>query len=857
MRRLITLACVAAVLIAGTALPASAGSLSSGKGAPTTPGEEPGGEGRPPAIPCTGVGDLTLPTFPVRQGSIYTPATDSFASALQSKPGIPRNVFHSGTPDPAAQSAGADWSPQFSYNADGKERLRVQAAWGNTSSIDVAVTEARVWLWSPSYGQAGPFKYYSTGPAPAFRCYKDHPNQHNLGYLDAQVPLPAGLALEPGFNVRVEIVSFLALVGADQNNVHIGAKPADAGAKVENGAMGAILDDNAVVESNGRPDDIESILKAQAPELLNGVLPTLNGKEIYFDADDHEKKLSIHHASGNIGPGDIDVALTPTTKSLEWFQPPSFARAFCFWILFVPVCKTVTIHPAGYYRLSGESDDESHLRVTLTVPNLHFDGVAAFPPVSADVSLDATAHIVLLVRIDTNGGDTAPFVVASIDDAWLTDQSASADIHQAIYDLISNEDKLIDHLADAFAAQTGFLAGILNGAGVSALLTAKLNEKIKPAVDSIRDQLAAGFALPQGSLGIDEVTFDHTCERLGCDGVYRGDVLLSQEGLEVSIGAAATGGGARFPKAYRPAPPTGIRDHLGERTSPDGLAFDAGVLVEAGFLDQILRVVSAGGLLDVSGADLDPQLSGGTIAPEVAPMYVPSTVGLPGPAGKLQFVIPNLQLKFPTAEFAVDVRAYVDATGVPGPGPLQIQPTVDFTFEVHPLWCVANVLCGIFANPGPNAALNQFLHDKVLQPLVDDSLGTIGLPQLPFVRIVGAEVSEVGGHVGVFADVDAAPAVTAQSILTGPMNDQSVVFSATAAYFPQGVNPDFSWSVEDHFGTVVATGSGPSIQVPAEECFYFWDGVFDNYYCKATVTATGGGFSAQATTEREWRRHSH
>lgn len=688
------------------------------------------GERASPCSPSTG---LVFPG-PLREGRIYTPATDSFASVMPWGGATSRYVFHPGTPHPDAVEAGADGTPQFSGTAGVDEHVLVQAHWWNDWVNSVIWSNVQVFIENVDGVQAQ-YSFDAINNPGTFKCYAgENPSVHR-GYFERWIPLPSHLSAEPGFNVRVEIKSFLNLRGADQNTVHIGPHPQTGHTPSPNDeTLGLIVDDGALVDDNGVADDLESLLLPGIQQQVNSILPGIQGANLNFGGT----SLSVSNVSGQLT--SLDLSLAPAPAQTNWVTPPPFHATLS--ALGGLVGKHIAFHPGPVLDFSGSPDDDSHLRIAATLSNLSLSGVISNSPFSADYSVSGNLHIRLRVSLDAIINDTVPWANVIIESISITNTSASADIHQWFYDLITNENKIVNFIWNGLGGSSGLLAGLMNSAGVTSQIMGGVNNLIAPRVDQIRDTLAVGTPI-----GLEIGEFDHTCGRMGCNGALAGEILMSQQGLEVVVEAAATGGDGRFPKTYRTVTGGDVDDHMAMRISPGGMAFDAGLLVHGKLMNQALNALGGSGLLDLDAVPLAGALA--TVRPEVAPIFLPTTSGQGSSADRIRIVIPNLQVSLSSgADFAIDAVADVDLELGNGGA---LVPDVDLSFSATPMWCVNQTLCGILSDPGVNQALNQLLTDLVIQPLVDNSLGSFQLPQFGPIGITDLELSEVGGHVGLFA----------------------------------------------------------------------------------------------------------
>lgn len=824
------------------------------------------GESSPetPVATCNKSGTLDFPgqgplDKSIRFGTIYTPANDSFVDTTRSSPSTPRRAWHDGTPDPVTQQTGASHAPDFSWTGDpstGAERLRVQAHWWQPYEGEALLSEARVTLWSPS-AQAGPYVFKpDTNPnTSVLKCYKNYPNTANLGYLDVTVLVPAAVAVDPGLEVRVEIIEFannsIELKGADQNMVHVGAKPGNANAPVEypNAALGAILNDTVLLDRNGEPDDLSAFL---TPDLVNStliqgfLLPSLRGASFSSENDDGN---TVFGATIN----DLDVQLNTFDWALPAYRPLTRYEPLPDSIQLDPFTVRVVPPSIAVRDYNQPADDESALEIS-TVATITgrlsgnyavWVGPLLIAIIPFEVQVNPTqvgARFQGLIDIsDTN---KSLDVKATVEDVYFaTTPNFEVNILDAQYFSTQNQLRIAEFLQRNFRY---YATSLLQ----SGTWQTKINEALGNTLQGLTEQVFASLGtdlvpLPDGALGFNMSRIAWTCVRLGCQG---GHVLLSPQGLEAAAHAAAIGpdvqhlrlgadpstlGPTRFPKVYWPSDTTPVPDLLATRTSPAGVNFDVGVLLDSHFVNQILRVLAAGRLFELTGVAI-PGVISGDVYVEVAPMfrYNPATgrfaVYLLN--GRIVSWDPNAQFGI-GQEFSFDLVAEVGLTLKPD---FKIDPSIAITrSRVEPMRCKSQSLCGIYTASNLLNDLINFLRNQLINPLIDKSLGEIGLPEFGDLRVAQADVASLGGQLGLFVDVEAAPKVSATARRE---SDDDVVFSAR--FWPARLNPQYSWRVYDKNGDLVVSGDGPELWVSRYDIIDEDDEWMPTYRARGVVTVT-------------------
>lgn len=791
-----------------TAGTASKGGTDGSVDGPTREGD---GRGSPESGPCpSGVGTLTQPTSPVEPGDLFTPATDGFVGETPSAPGAPRAVFHAGSGTPTG--TGADGAAQFRVGPTGLEQLRVQAHFWDDWQNGPQLAMARVWLESltGSVKYDYPFWTFPANYGPQFKCYADDPSLgSNKFYFDWWVTVPPAIAAEPGFNVRFEVLAFngASMLGADQNTLHVGPAPTEPGQQVLS-ALALALDDSAVVDTNGAPDDAESVLKAQLLPAVNGFLGGLAGTSSPLNNDQGEKKGDFVISQFTHAQPTLDLSLRPTSTGSTMAPATVHQDCWSAFLGFVGGCWAVFL-PGGPVP-SGPADDEHRLWITATLPDFDMHGNVSWSPIGADYHVSGDLTVVLSVALDvdpvTGGFSVAPdvrvedFEVDLDDDLWI-------DIWQWFYDLLVNENKLenlIEKLVDTANVSVPAVANGLPG------LATAIDAAVRTQVTRLDGILAGGLGVGSGGFGVMPLQFQSTCGPLGCDGFRAGNIGMWSQGIDLvmNTGATNTGDAGRYPKTYDPE--TGdTADEVHGRTAPNGQAFDVGLWADAALVNQILTSVGASGVLDVGGSVAGLPV---TVRGEVAPMLIPTAqLGLPSPDDKpLTILWPNVQVDLGGPRFAVDVAVGVDATIDETTG--HLVPSAAVGINPRLLQCPGfELICGFLANPDLQEQFAQWLGGNVIQPLLASSIGQVAIPQVVGIRVGGGSVASVEGNLAAFVDLAPVPRLSlelAANQAPGSQVLESVTLSALPQWYPGSGNYLVDWHVENEDGSVVYDSPG-------------------------------------------------
>ncbi len=809
--------------------------------------------------PCpSGVGTLTKPTSPVEVGDIFTPATDGFVGRTASAAGAVREVYAAGSGAPAG--TGADPAAQFRYQSGRGEQLRVQAHFWDDYINGPQVAMVRVWLESltASVSYDYPFYTLANGHGPQFKCYADDTDPgSNRFYFDEWVDVPSTM-VEPGFNVRVEVLSLggLQLHHADQNTLHVGPPPTSPGTAVTS-ALALALDDSALIDTNGAPDDVESLLRAQLAPAVRDFVHGLEGTSIPIRNAAGEQKGSFNISKFTLSDPSINLYLKATSTGST--AAPDTSYSDCFDGPFgLDLCFTIPI-PGGQVP-AGPPDDEYRLWIDASISQFDMHGNVSRSPFGADYhvpgSLDLTLSVALDVDPATGGLSISPDVRVENLDVHLDDE-LWIDIWQWVYDLLVNEDKIENLIVTVVEASNALVPAFANG---NPALASAIDAAVRTQVTRLDGILGGGLALGGGGFGVLPLQFQTTCAPVGCDGFRAGDIGLWQQGLDLAVTTGATDktGGSRYPKTYDPDTDDTSVDVHG-RTTPSGGPFDVGLWADAALVNQVLTAVGASGVLDVSGSIGGAPVS---IRGEVAPALVPTdSLGLASPGGaELTVLWPNTQVSVGDARFAVDVAVGVDATvdGTTG----HLVPSAAVGINIRILRCPGlQLICGLLADPNLLDQFEQWLGSAVIQPLLSDSIGQIALPQVLGMRVADASLVDDGGNLAAFVDLAAVPELSLQVTANwgqgfhAPL--ESVTLEADPRWFPGSGDHVVHWSISNQDGTQVyespaAGESDLDKTLPMSAFFPEVDGCSARAEVHAAVTVSRGGWTRNSDVHRSY-----
>jgi hypothetical protein len=263
-------------------------------------------------------------------------------------------------------------------------------------------------------------------------------------------------------------------------------------------------------------------------------------------------------------------------------------------------------------------------------------------------------------------------------------------------------------------------------------------------------------------------------------GGIQGDVRIWHEGADLAVDFVAYTVGSRFPYSAVPSSSlSGVVGSTHHRARGDGLDFDIGLIVNGATVNQVLRALAAGKpAIDGSSGDVGlldfyeylDDFGDFEVHPSVAPLYLPSPpIGWPAD-GNVHAYVPSLRISIPrfarVATMAVDIRVGIDAFIaenylVPFVKAAQVEP------RFLRLGSAINAMTDPAYNPpdypdriavDASATIRETVPAKLAT-----SLAPVRIPDLhvfggPPVFLQNLTVETVGGHLGVYVDVETTPA---------------------------------------------------------------------------------------------------
>lgn len=773
---------------------------------------------------CSGPrqGTRQAPTTPTRPGAIYTPTTDTFASNIGA-PGQSRQVWTA----PGATNMGS-FTTRW---VGGQEQFLLESHitssqapfpfnFFNLAAFQPEITVSSIGKPSRHLGQYGPGLDPITpnDPNVDVLCYANDAGVFSpyRGYVRAW--LPVSLLAEPGFQVRVDVVArfapWLYYFGSDMTTVHLGKKPLAARDVVQN-AIGLSVDHTVLNDENNNPnDDLEGIL---VPQLTDGVTRSVNA----------------------------------TAPKFQWvgFDGGSNCDVCAGWLLIANSAITRPVRGDVSLRAATTGDDERRLGVDLNVDGARFEGsfsiLGQWPcryrhdwsaDVHADVQIDPDTGNPRLIHpatpwFDKDGrnpwgnvhtqrwrllGLSAIRPFCRIFGAFIREGMRKG-IRHGLTGLTQNGPPMVDWskypdvytgLFKAFNGYDPYYNQPVYGSDLDAIL--KNVDLTTPMQNGVVLGNGNGVSFPfDGGAG-----WQRTCVPRGCQG---GGVAISAGGLEAGMALNATDRKPvvatrprRFPLVYDANSSVSASQLLMDHTDKFGQPFSAGLILNNGSLNQVLRSVTEGsqgpdttnpslapnGFLDAEFPVTFPAPINQTwqvrTTPTVAPGFV-DVVADPANPNKwpATIALPDLRLKVndgsgwgDPAIAAVNLGAGLDVTSVTNQ---TIDPSLFIGTDSHILRChsLFTILC-VPWGPAIDAA------SALVSQQLDAALTNITIPDLSPAFVLGnVRLQKRGAHLAIYASIYPKPVVDLSSWYAQPWYG----FTAHPTFPPGPLT--YNWEVRD------------------------------------------------------------
>lgn len=622
------------------------------------------------------------------------------------------------------------------------------------------------------------------------------------------VPLP-----EPAFQVKATISNLdnnpAAFFGADMRTVYLGQQPLGHTQTLTNGGVGVSANRGVIVDDNGIPtDDLESTIKGAVNPALSNALSGLDGASdwVWGKKGGNWGWFGFHINNSNPNSPSVDI---------DWNQ------------------TTVGSTP----------DDEFRLKGSVSVNDWLLEGYASVPFAFAGLvpcywrfKVDFTAAIYASVDIN----DTARTIL-----------QPSVEVGQIDLDL---------HNMFVFPLPVGcnFL--------YMALWADRIDDMVNASLPQVNAALANQVAIqpnlpnmvpatvPIGGGNNMQVLFagwNDTCVPYGCNGGGAGDMAMSWAGLEATGDLRFTdtkppAAVRRFPASYVPTTAgtanSRVRQHFGSQNE----VTDIGAWVHPGVLNQALRVMAEHGRLDLGSSPQQPTSA------KSAPVYLSTPIAADKPLG---LFLPHLEVDDQANQnvFAVDAMAAVGVEFDPATRklvPNAVSPTdPSFALTAWTLKCSSAVWLTCYGVPGVVSSLANFVANSLLDPLLQQSIGQVTIPNVGNLPLTSVAIRNEDGHLGIRASVGAA-----QFWAWGGIDASTYSFDTFWEGLP-GTGPvTYTWSIKDNnANAVIYTNNGTTqhqLSGFPTAALAPLDIPFTNLDARsvtATVTATRGGTTKTTT----------
>ena len=753
----------------------------------------------------------------LRPGTIYTPYQNTFAGTT-------------GTPTHLGQLQTTVLGGVRHMIVEGHMGDLNVANWFPTLEIPTSI---RAWITihtpgniATNYNGLGPYMQVIAPGQPAasgkmhILCYEE-----DLGlptgapirraFFRAYIPMVHnGVPLaEPGFQVKATISNLDNnpgfFFGADMRTVYLGQQPLGYTQTLTNGGIGVSANKGMIVDDNGIPlDDLESSIRGPVSTALTNTISGLDGTSdwVWGKKGGNWGWFGFHINNSNPTTPNIDI---------EWDQT----------------------------KVGSTPDDEYRLKASISMDDWLVEGYTSVPFAFAGLvpcywrfKVDFSASIYASVDIN----DTARTLLQPN----LQLGPVGLDLHNMF---VSPLPLGCNFLYTALWADR--IDDIING------FLPQINQALANQL-SVQPNLPnmVPATVPIGGGNNMQVLFagwNDTCVPYACNGNGAGDVGMSWAGLEATGDLRFTdtkppAATRRFPASYVPTTAgtanSRVRQHFGAQNE----ITDVGAWVHPAVLNQALRVMAEHGRLDLGSSPQQP-----TVA-KSPPVYLSTPIAADKPLG---LFLPHLEID-DTANnntFAVDAMAAVGVEFDPGTRklvPNAVSPNdPSFALTAWTLECNSAVWITCYGVPGLVSSLANFVANSVMDPLLQQSIGQVTIPNTGNFPLTNLAVRNEDGHLGIRTSVGAA-----QFWAWGSMDPSTYSFDTYWEGLP-GTGPvTYNWSIKDNnANAVIYTNNGTTQHqlsgfptaalVPLDLPFTSQDA----RSVTATVTATRGGTTKTAT----------
>lgn len=728
-------------------------------------------------------------------------------------------------------------------------------------------------------------------------CYADDGRGSNRGYFDGWIPIPP---TEPGFQLIAEVIendwyfrlggeAFEPLLtqsgpqffaGADRSTVHIGQDPVTRSGAITHsvGAFATISPDpgngnpNAVTDTNGLPaDDVEAAVAGMLESKVVGAL-----------SDQLDGVLSNYYAitvwgSNAVRPeADVDLRFVDPHTSFP----------------------DVADEPLGAVgALEALISGEGHADV-----GLQFLGTPCFG-LTLDVSFNSTADI---------WADSAGFGTGILP-RFKVDTEPETNLDMPWYDWLltpcvlgflivagkapgSVEDGVNGALEDALG-EGGTITKLMSGLDLDTYLPDLTIDPI-----TIGNSSTGGAVIRPHIGNLDNAWCSASGAPPGCT---NDQSLIGRNGVEVVADASLASNTvqpigaplfARFPNVFSPTVTTKLEDLVVSHRDTNGTAAGLGIVVDPRLINLALRALAQGpsfstttnGLADITDFALPISGFSVTTRPEVAPMVL----GVTSPQGLNErptapVVAPDVRVELRTSDanpepISYSVAAYTNIgltfdAAARSVKPVFDSPIVDLQVtggcqvNYESSYFLSYGFCGRGTGGNGGSGITSVtdlldeIANSIVAPLVNNSIGSIGLPSLDglvpgtHLALSNVRFADRGGHLAVYADIAPLPLIRLVGSSAGyGGEDDTIRFFAV----PTNVNigdpsASIAWSIKDKvtgqpvgFSYVPGTGK-TAVQFPSN-AFTPADNVDKRKTVQGSVTVDLGDIHVVGNGEFSW-----
>lgn len=752
----------------------------------------------------------------LRPGSMYSPHQNTFAGS-------------NGTPTHVGQLKTTTLGGKKHFIVEG--HLGDLDVFGFTPGVSInTVAQAWITVHTPTslttdYYGLGPFYQMWVPGTPILSgqvqilCYTDDfplatgaPIRRAM--FRAFIPMdPEGVLLtEPGFQVKAAVSDIswdpAFFFGADMRTVYLGKQPLGYNQTFTNGGFGVNMGRGVVVNDNAATnDDLESAIRGPVQTKLTEVLSGLDDTSWWVlgkkNAGSSWGWFGFHINNSAPNTPNVDIDWSPTT-------------------------------------VGGAQDDEYRLKGSLSMTDWLVEGYVSLPwaafglvPCYFRMKIDLSASVYASVDIH----DTARTV--------LQPDIEIGPIGIGVHNLFASPVPLgcnsiyLFKFVDSWDDKLNELLPLVNQ-----VLANKL--QVQPNIGNVVPP-----TVPVGGGQIMNTLFagwNDTCAPYACNGSHAGDMAMNWAGLEATGDIRFTDtksalAARRFPASYSPTTAGTANDRVRSHFGPQNEITDFGAWVNPAVLNQALRVIAEQGRLDLN---LDASTPGLAKSP---PIYLSTPIAADKPLGVF---VPHIEID-PAGPnlFAVDVFAAVGVNFDPLTRklvPSTIAPSDPaLGIAMWTLSCDGTVWALCNGIPAIVSGAANWAANTLLNPLLQNSIGQITIPQTGSFSLSGVKIVNEDGHLGLRASVGAT-----ELRAWGGINASTYSFDTYHEGFPGAGPVTYSWQIKDNVsGLTILTATGTQHQysglsTAALTTLNIPIGP-DVKSATATVTATRGGVSKTAT----------